>query len=92
MQVLLYRGLDLRRIPNFATMKAHLQDGEFRAAGARKAGQNPFCPRLNRFDRLLFCFARHGGDTYVLMLKYIANHAYDSGKLHSGGGVHPLRR
>ncbi len=83
--VLLYRGLDPARIPNFAKMKGYLEAGDFRSADARKVGPNLFRARLDRANRLLFSFARCGGRTYVLVLEFIANHAYDRSRFLAGG-------
>ena len=85
MQVLLYHGLNPRRIPNFAKMKSRLEAGDFRSADARKVGDNLFRARLDRTNRILFSFARYGGDTYILVLEYIPNHAYEKSRFLARG-------
>ena len=80
MQVLLYHKLDPGRIPNFAKVKAHLESGDFRSADVKKITDDLYRARLDRSNRLLFTFARHQGKTYILVLEFIANHAYDSSR------------
>ena len=87
MQVLVYRGLDPARIPNFAKVKAHLQGGDFRSAQTKKVGDNLFRARLDRSNRLLFSFGRHQGQPVVLILEFIANHAYDKSRFLAGGAT-----
>ncbi|MXY65597.1 MAG: hypothetical protein F4Y85_10290 [Gammaproteobacteria bacterium] len=45
-------------------------------AEARKVGDNLFRARLDRRGRVLFSFARYAGETCVLILEHIPNHAY----------------
>ena len=84
-QVLLYNGLDPARIPHFSKMKAYLENGDFRSADVKKITDDLYRARLDRSNRLLFKFARHRGETYILVLELIANHAYESSRfLHRG--------
>ena len=85
MQVLLYHGLDARRIPGFAKMKASLEAGDFRSADAKKVGDNLFRARLDGTNRVLFSFARYGGETFILVLEFIPNHAYDKSRFLARG-------
>ena len=85
MQVLTYHGLQPSRIPNFAKMKSHLEGGDFRSAEAKKVGDNLFRARLDRSNRVLFSFARYQGRTIILVLEFIANHAYDKSRFLNGG-------
>ena len=80
MQVLLYNELDPTGIPNFSKVKSHLENGDFRSADVKKIGDDLYRARLDRSNRLLFTFARHQGNTYILVLEFIANHAYDSSR------------
>ena len=80
MQVLLYHKLEPSRIPNFAKVKAHLENGDFRSADVKKITDDVYRARLDGSNRLLFTFARHQGKTYILVLEFIANHAYDSSR------------
>ncbi len=87
MHVLLYHGLNPEQIPNFAKMKAALEAGDFRSADARKVGDNLFRVRLDRTNRLLFSFARYRDETYILVLEYIANHAYEKSRFLARGAA-----
>ena len=66
-------------------MKSRLEAGDFRSADARKVGDNLFRARLDRTNRILFSFARYGGETYILVLEYIPNHAYDKSRFLARG-------
>ena len=85
MRVLLYNQLDAAGIPNFAKMKSLLEAGDFRSAEVKKLGDNLYRARLNRSDRLLFCFGRHDGRTCILMLEHIARHAYEKSRFLNRG-------
>ena len=85
MRVLLYDKLDTAGIPNFAKMKSLLEAGDFRSAEARKIGNNLYRARLNHTDRILFCFGRHGDRTCILVLEYIARHAYEKSRFLNRG-------
>lgn len=85
MQVYLHQGLDPDRIPNFAKLRSRLEAGDFRSAETRKVGDNLFRARLDRRDRILFSFARHGGETCILVLEYVPNHAYGKSRFLAQG-------
>ena len=85
MQVLLYHQLDPHRIANFAKVKSHLAAGDFRAAQAKKVAPNLYRARLDRTNRLLFSFARYQSQTVILVLEYIAQHAYDKSRFLARG-------
>ena len=87
MQVLVYDGLAASRIPNFAKVKTQLEGGDFRSAQTKKVGDNLFRARLDRSNRLLFSFGRYQGRTVVLVLEFIANHAYDKSRFLAGGAT-----
>lgn len=80
MQVLLYNELDADGIPNFPKVRAHLERGDFRSADVKKITDDLYRARLDRSNRLLFTFATHRGATYILVLEFIANHAYDASR------------
>ena len=84
MQVLTYHGLDPSRIPNFAKVVSHLEGGDFRSAQTKKVGDNLFRARLDRSNRLLFSFGRYQSQTVVLILEFIANHAYGKSRFLAG--------
>ena len=85
MHVLLYHDLNPGRIPNFAKLKSQLEAGDFRSADARKVGDNLFRARLDRSNRILFSFARYAGESYILVLEYIPNHAYEKSRFLARG-------
>ena len=80
MQVLLYHKLDADRIPNFAKVKAALENGDFRSADVKKITDDIYRARLDRSNRILFKFARHEGEVYILVLELIERHAYESSR------------
>ena len=80
MQVLLYNQLDASHIPNFPKVRAHLEQGDFRSADVKKIADDVYRARLDRANRLLFTLRRYRGETYVLVLEFIANHAYDASR------------
>ena len=85
MRVLLYNNLDPASIPNFAKVKSFLEADDFRSAEAKKIGDNLYRARLNRSDRILFCFGRHADRTCILVLEYIARHAYEKSRFLARG-------
>jgi hypothetical protein len=89
MQVLQYNELDPSRAADaFRRVVGHLRVGDFRAADARKLPPTPFYrAKLNDSDRLLFRFARFGGQTYLVLLEIIWNHAYDRSRFLNGAPV-----
>jgi len=80
MKVLLYNELDPKKIPGFAKMKALLEAGDFQSADVRKIGPNLYRSRLDIRNRLLFSIYRYADECYILVLEYIANHAYEKSR------------
>jgi len=80
MKVLLYNELDPKKIPGFPKMRAALEAGDFATADVKKVGPNLYRCRLDIRNRLLFSIYRHNGTSYVLVLEFIANHAYDKSR------------
>ena len=80
MPVLLYDQLDAERIPNFAKMRDLLARGDFRSADVKKVSDTLYRARLDRSNRLLFTFARYRDSVYILVLEFIANHAYHTSR------------
>jgi hypothetical protein len=88
MQVLLYDQLHPQNIPNFDKMKRLLEAGDFRSADVKKVGHNLYRARLDISNRLLFSLYRYQDKTYILVLEYIAHHAYNTSRfLHRDGTV-----
>src|SRR6266849_4384007 len=80
MQVLLYNQLNPKNIPNFDKMKGLLEAGDFRSADVKKIGENLYRARLDRSNRLLFSLYRYQNKTYILVLEFIAHHAYNTSR------------
>ena len=87
MQVLVYHRLDPGGIPNFAKVAAQLEAGDFRSADVKKVRDNLYRARLDQSNRLLFSFARYRDRTVILLLEYIARHAYDKSRFLVGGAT-----
>ena len=87
MQVLLYHQLDPHRIPNFAKVKSRLEAGDFRSADTKKVADNLYRARLDRTNRILFSFARYEDRTVILVLEYIARHAYEKSRFLARGAT-----
>ncbi|MBL0087687.1 MAG: AAA family ATPase [Ideonella sp.] len=95
MRLLLYKGLDLRRVkPAFEKIKAAIEADDFRSADVKKLNAGPYYrTRLDYANRLLLQFARveQGGDgqgeTVCLALEVIENHAYERSRFLRGAAV-----
>jgi UvrD-like helicase family protein len=87
MKVLLYNELDPAKIPNFAKMRRLLEAGDFRSAEVKKVGDHLYRARLDRSNRLLFALRRYQGETYVLALECIHQHAYEKSRFLSHGAT-----
>src|SRR6266849_4391619 len=87
MQVLLYNQLNPKNIPNFDKMKGLLEAGDFRSADVKKIGENLYRARLDRSNRLLFSLYRYQNKTYILVLEFIAHHAYNTSRFLRRGGT-----
>ena len=61
-------------------MQGLLEAGDFRSADVKKIGENLYRARLDHSNRLLFSLYRYQGETYILVLECIANHAYDKSR------------
>ncbi|MEM7656292.1 MAG: UvrD-helicase domain-containing protein, partial [Bacteroidota bacterium] len=69
-------------------VKKLLASGDFRSADVKKMVNSDFYrAKLDRENRLLFKFARYEGETYLLLLEVIANHAYEKSKFLRGAEV-----
>src|SRR5215813_5833713 len=80
MKVILYHQLHSQHIPHFEKTKALLEAGNFRAADVKKLGPNLYRARLDSSNRLLFSLYRYQEEAYILVLEYIAHHAYDKSR------------
>jgi hypothetical protein len=100
MRLLLYKGLDLRRVKAaFDKIKASIEADDFRSADVKKLNAGPYYrAKLDYANRLLLQFARvePGGDatgnggqgeTVCLALEVIENHAYERSRFLRGAAV-----
>lgn len=96
MRLLLYKGLDLRRVkPAFEKIKAAIEADDFRSADVKKLNAGPYYrARLDYANRLLLQFARVApvgadgqGETVCLALEVIENHAYERSRFLRGAAV-----
>ena len=96
MRLLLYKGLDLRRVkPAFDKIKAAIEADDFRSADVKKLNSGPYYrARLDYANRLLLQFARvesggsaGQGETVCLALEIIENHAYERSRFLRGAVV-----
>jgi len=85
MKLLYYNKLDISKIPNFKKMKNYLEKDDFRSADVKKIGDNLYRSRLDKSNRLLFSIYTYQGENYILLLEFIANHAYDKSRFLSRG-------
>ena len=100
MRLLLYKGLDLRRVkPAFDKVKAAIEADDFRSADVKKLNAGPYYrAKLDYTNRLLLQFARVDagsdskgnsrdagpGETVCLALEIIENHAYERSRFLRG--------
>jgi hypothetical protein len=89
MRLLLYKGLDTRRVePAFAKLRAAIEGGDFRSADVKKLAPTAYWrAKLDYANRLLLQFARCGDETVCLALEVIANHAYQKSRFLRGATV-----
>jgi len=80
MKVILYNELNPRKIPNFEKTKRFLEADDFRSAEVKKVGDNLYRARLDKSNRLLFSLYRHQDQACILVLEWIAHHAYDKSR------------
>ncbi|WP_052813316.1 UvrD-helicase domain-containing protein [Desulfonatronum thioautotrophicum] len=87
MKVLIYNELTPGKIPGFKKVASFLENGDFRSAEVKKLAPNLFRARLDKSDRLLFSLYRHNGETCILALEHIPNHAYEKSRFLRGAAI-----
>ncbi len=87
MEILLYNELNTKKIPNFQKICKYIQTGDFRSAEVKKIDKNLYRAKLDKSNRLLFSFYKFEGQTYILLLEFIENHAYNKSRFLKGGAV-----
>ncbi|MCB1851758.1 MAG: hypothetical protein KDI83_13430 [Gammaproteobacteria bacterium] len=85
MKILLYRGLDTASIPGYEKLAEFLVVDDFKSAQVKKIGHNLYSARLDRSDRMLFSLYRYENQSYLLMLEYIHQHAYEKSRFLARG-------
>ncbi|MDM8560274.1 UvrD-helicase domain-containing protein [Candidatus Parabeggiatoa sp. HSG14] len=92
MKILLYNELNSNKIPNFKKISTYLETDNFKAAEVKKVGDNLYRSRLNKNDRLLFALHHYQGETYILILECILNHAYEKSRfLHENAVINDAK-
>lgn len=89
MKLLQYANLDLKGLKSqFNRTISLLEDGNFSGAEVKKLTGAPFYrAKLSDADRLLFRFGSYRGETYLLVLEIIRNHAYSESRFLRGSAV-----
>ncbi len=89
MRILRYNDLDVAGLSTHVDrVEQFLEKGDFRSADVKKLKGTPFYrAKLNDADRLLFRYARHGNESFLLLLEVIRNHAYASSRFLNGASV-----
>jgi len=89
MQLLRYNEFSAKGLGSkLKKVEQMLQVGDFKSAEVKKLRRmGYFRAKLDRENRLLFKFAKHEGQTYILLLEVIPNHAYDKSRFLRGAAV-----
>ncbi|MEI7900093.1 MAG: hypothetical protein WCK89_07560, partial [bacterium] len=89
MKLLQTADLDLTGLkPQFDRTLALLEAGNFRGADVKKLVGGPYYrAKLSDADRLLFRFGVYRGETYLVLLEIIRNHAYSASRFLRGTTV-----
>ncbi len=89
MNILEYRDLDLSGLRKpYQKVAEALARGDFRAAEVKKLAEHDYYrAKLDDTNRLLFKIARHQGESYLLILEVIRQHAYDKSRFLRGAKI-----
>ncbi len=89
MKLLQYANLELTGLKSqFDRTISLLEAGNFRGAEVKKLVGGPFYrAKLSDADRLLFRFGTYRGETYLVVLEIIRNHAYSESRFLRGVSV-----
>ena len=89
MNILEYRDLDLAGLRKpYQKVAEALARGDFRAAEVKKLAEGDYYrAKLDDTNRLLFRIARHQGESYLLILDVIRQHAYDKSRFLRGAKI-----
>ena len=89
-KLLYYHELDFSGVKAaFQKVEAALAKGDFATADVKKmtGTDGLYRAKLDRSDRLLFKYAQYQGETYLLLLEVIREHAYDHSKFLRGAEI-----
>jgi hypothetical protein len=92
--LLFYEELQAEQVQKkFEKVMAFLREGNFRSAETKKMAGFPgiYRAKLDAENRLLFKFVRYGGETYLLLLDIVLNHAYEKSRFLRGAEVDESR-
>ena len=86
MNILYYSDLNYSKVKKqFEKTVGFLKAGDFSSAEVKKMANNGFYrAKLDYENRLLFKFARHNGQYYLLLLEVIYNHEYEKSRFLRG--------
>lgn len=89
MYLLYYSDLNIGKLQAaFNKVEGFLQKGDFKSADVKKMVNSDFYrAKLDKTNRLLFKFAQYQGDTYLLLLEVIHQHAYDKSRFLRGAEI-----
>ena len=89
MQLLKYNEFSAKGLTSkLKKVETMLRAGDFQSAEVKKIKHlGYFRAKLDRESRLLFKFAKHQGETYILLLEVIPNHEYDKSRFLRGAPV-----
>ena len=87
MKTLVLRELDPRHVVRqYEKVLGQLRQGDFRSADVKKLRDaGVYRAKLDEKNRLLFKFAKHGDETYLLVLEVVRNHEYAKARFLNGG-------
>jgi hypothetical protein len=85
MKILVYDNLNIGRLgAQVDKVYRCLAEGDFQTADVKKMSNGYYRAKLDDTNRLLFKIARYEGETYILVLEVIHNHAYEKSKFLRG--------
>lgn len=89
MNVLYLNDIDYSRVKKqFDKTVGFLENNDFDSAEIKKLSNNGYYrAKLDYENRLLFKFAKYNGQTYILLLEVIYNHAYEKSRFLRGAKI-----
>ena len=88
MEILIYDDLNVGKLgAKVEKVTKYLTEGDFPSADVKKMNNGFYRAKLDDTNRLLFCFGRYEGRTYIFILEVIHNHAYEKSKFLNGAVI-----